>query len=400
MTLERVCGEIGYPRTIRVDQGSEFVSRDLDLWAYTHNVTLDFSRPGKPTDNAFVEAFNSKVRSECLNAHWFMSLDDARSKLEDWRRYYNEERPHSGIGHDTDFAAQSRWRIQPAKRIRGRKLWSQVIQRLGAEQEYTRKLTAAVQRWGQVQCSDLSFLDSNRFRTMGFQPARISGQVPPGYKGPLYYRMCNFGKPASKVLADYLMFPGRDVRAVNRIVGLVVPGAISDRSEYSNYIDEKGKVALEWNVPIRAVTKANFRNDWPEFSLNNIMLVSQRVKETLEKFDPGVHAFVPVDVRSPHGSHLFCAYVQVGGNLIDAVDWKASGIIPKKVYPNGRAQWRASEALPHDEFCLFSKDKVQSLAHFWDEKIGKVWSQAIVDTLGDILPKEYVFVPVGVSGEG
>jgi len=101
MTLEKVCGEVGYPKTIRVDQGSEFVSRDLDLWAYTNGVVLDFSRPGKPTDNAFIEAFNSKVRSECLNAHWFMSLDDARSKLEDWRRYYNEERPHSGIGQMT-----------------------------------------------------------------------------------------------------------------------------------------------------------------------------------------------------------------------------------------------------------------------------------------------------------
>lgn len=100
-TLEGVCGQVGYPQTIRVDQGSEFVSRDLDLWAYAHGVTLDFSRPGKPTDNAFIEAFNSKFRSECLNAHWFMSLDDARAKMEDWRRYYNEERPHSGIGQNT-----------------------------------------------------------------------------------------------------------------------------------------------------------------------------------------------------------------------------------------------------------------------------------------------------------
>ena len=97
-TLERVCGQVGYPKTIRVDQGSEFVSRDLDLWAYANGVTLDFSRPGKPTDNAFIEAFNSKLRAECLNAHWFMSLDDAQSKMEDWRKYYNEERPHSGIG--------------------------------------------------------------------------------------------------------------------------------------------------------------------------------------------------------------------------------------------------------------------------------------------------------------
>lgn len=60
-TLDRVCAHIGYPGTIRVDQGSQFVSRDLDLWAYTHGVTLDFSRPGKPTDNAFIEAFSSFV---------------------------------------------------------------------------------------------------------------------------------------------------------------------------------------------------------------------------------------------------------------------------------------------------------------------------------------------------
>jgi putative transposase len=100
-TLERVCRTVGYPQSIRVDQGSEFVSRDLDLWAYAHGVTLDFSRPGKPTDNTFIEAFNSKLRGECLNAHWFMSLDDARAKLERWRRYYNEDRPHSGIGQKT-----------------------------------------------------------------------------------------------------------------------------------------------------------------------------------------------------------------------------------------------------------------------------------------------------------
>ena len=88
-TLERVCGSIGYPQTIRVDQGSEFVSRDLALWAYTRGVTLDFSRPGKPTDNAFIEAFNGRFRAECLNTHWFLTLADAREKMEDWRRYYN-----------------------------------------------------------------------------------------------------------------------------------------------------------------------------------------------------------------------------------------------------------------------------------------------------------------------
>jgi putative transposase len=74
--LEGVGRQLGFPKAIRVDQGTEFVSRDLDLWAYQGGVTLDFSRPGKPTDNAFIESFNGKFRTECLNAHWFMSLDD------------------------------------------------------------------------------------------------------------------------------------------------------------------------------------------------------------------------------------------------------------------------------------------------------------------------------------
>ncbi len=80
-TLDRVCGDMSYPKAIRVDQGSEFVSRDLDLWTYRHGVTLDFSRPGKPTDNAFIGAFNGRYRAECLNTHWFLTLADAQEKL-------------------------------------------------------------------------------------------------------------------------------------------------------------------------------------------------------------------------------------------------------------------------------------------------------------------------------
>ena len=106
--LERVGRAVGLPAVIRVDQGSEFVSRDLDLWAYQRGVTLDFSRPAKPTDNAFIESFNGKFRAECLNAHWFMSLDDAQRKCETWRRDYNEERPHSAIGNKTPIELVNR----------------------------------------------------------------------------------------------------------------------------------------------------------------------------------------------------------------------------------------------------------------------------------------------------
>ena len=73
---------MGYPRNIRVNQGSEFVSRDFDLWAYQNGVALDFSLPGKRTDNGFIESVTGKFRAECLNTHWFMSIDDARAK---WR---------------------------------------------------------------------------------------------------------------------------------------------------------------------------------------------------------------------------------------------------------------------------------------------------------------------------
>jgi len=87
------------PKTIWSNQGSELISRNLDLWVYQKGVVFDFSRPGKPTDNAFIESFNGKFRAECLNAHWFMSLEDAREKMESWRRDYNEVRPHSAIGN-------------------------------------------------------------------------------------------------------------------------------------------------------------------------------------------------------------------------------------------------------------------------------------------------------------
>jgi putative transposase len=106
--LERVCKEVGFPATIRVDQGSEFVSRDLDLSAYRRGVTLDFSRPGKPTDNALIEAFNGRFRAECLNAHWLLSLADAQKKVQDWRKYYNEERPHGSIGNKPPILLQNR----------------------------------------------------------------------------------------------------------------------------------------------------------------------------------------------------------------------------------------------------------------------------------------------------
>ena len=82
-------------------QRSEFISKALDLWAYENGVTLDFSRPGKPTDNAYIESFNGSFRDECLNVNWFLCVDDAKEKIEAWRVEYNEFRPHSSLGDMT-----------------------------------------------------------------------------------------------------------------------------------------------------------------------------------------------------------------------------------------------------------------------------------------------------------
>ena len=76
----------------------------LDQWAYLNGVEIDFSRPGKPTDNAYIEAFNGRLRAECLNASWFLSMADARDRIEEWRTDYNEDRPHTALGGLTPSA--------------------------------------------------------------------------------------------------------------------------------------------------------------------------------------------------------------------------------------------------------------------------------------------------------
>jgi putative transposase len=98
---------------IKVDNGSEFISKALDKWAYENDVILDFSRPGKPTDNAFIESFNGSFRDECLNVNWFLSLEDAREKIQAFKEEYNHFRPHSALGNLTPIEALDRHRKIP-----------------------------------------------------------------------------------------------------------------------------------------------------------------------------------------------------------------------------------------------------------------------------------------------
>ena len=96
--LDRLFGNRPLPERLSLDNGPEFASMALDAWAAQHGVQLHFIQPGKPVQNAFIESFNGKFRDECLNEHWFVSLQEAQVVIEAWRREYNEERTHSTIG--------------------------------------------------------------------------------------------------------------------------------------------------------------------------------------------------------------------------------------------------------------------------------------------------------------
>jgi putative transposase len=106
--LDRLLAGTGTPRSITVDHGTEFMSKALEAWAFYRGVQLDFTRPGKPTDNSHIESFNGRLQDECLNVQQFLSLADARAKLEAWRVDYNQQRPHGSLGHLTpsEFVTQ------------------------------------------------------------------------------------------------------------------------------------------------------------------------------------------------------------------------------------------------------------------------------------------------------
>jgi putative transposase len=99
--LNQIRFERGAPKMLFCDNGSEFTSQIMDLWAYQNGVKIDFSRPGKPTDNAYIETFNGTLRAECLDTHWFETLAEAKESIEAWRKEYNESRPHRALGERT-----------------------------------------------------------------------------------------------------------------------------------------------------------------------------------------------------------------------------------------------------------------------------------------------------------
>lgn len=117
--LNRLAQRRGAPKYLYADNGAEFTGHLVDLWAYHHGTRIDFSRPGKPTDNAFIETFNGSLRDECLNIHWFETIAEARSLIEAWRTDYNESRPHMALGNipPDEYALQAVTSMCPTSSI-------------------------------------------------------------------------------------------------------------------------------------------------------------------------------------------------------------------------------------------------------------------------------------------
>ncbi len=99
--LNEIAQERELPYAITVDQETEFTSKVLDGWRYLEGVKLDFIRPGKPTENSFIESFNGRLRDECLNVHEFATLDEVRTVVKAWQDDYNHQRPHGSFGRLT-----------------------------------------------------------------------------------------------------------------------------------------------------------------------------------------------------------------------------------------------------------------------------------------------------------
>jgi len=117
--VERLVKERDAPDHIQCDNGSEFISRILDKWAYDRGVAMDFSRPGKPMDNAMIESFNGSFRDEWLNVNWFLSMEDAQEKIEKWREEYNMFRPHSSLGDLTPHQFAKKFESQKTLLLAG-----------------------------------------------------------------------------------------------------------------------------------------------------------------------------------------------------------------------------------------------------------------------------------------
>jgi len=96
----------GKPAHTLTDNGTEFTSRAMFFWAQERGIQLNFIEPGKPSQNAFIESFNGRLRDECLNESLFKSIHHARSIITAWRHHYNYHRPHSSIGYLTPMEYQ------------------------------------------------------------------------------------------------------------------------------------------------------------------------------------------------------------------------------------------------------------------------------------------------------
>jgi hypothetical protein len=228
------------------------------------------------------------------------------------------------------------------------------------------------------------------------KPAPIRGEVPPDYRGPVYYRArIDSYEGFKRGVHEFIKFEqkglGQDLASADPIQAAhrVAP----------QLFDEKGELLPKWTVPLKARAASDAPKNWPEWASGSYTVVSQRVRDAIEEFEPGKHVFIPIDVANKDGSaRRVYAFYQISSETRPSLALAANGI-EHSLGPSGDPLFEKPEWLKSDRFAYLNSQVVRDSAVDFDPRTGLVLSGELVEKLGDVFPKGLVLVPMGLADE-
>jgi hypothetical protein len=226
------------------------------------------------------------------------------------------------------------------------------------------------------------------------KPPVIDGAVPGDYRGPLYYRLRSSGDYAKKPLVHMITFEDRNAK--RKFIQINENLAAMRKDPW--LCDKNGGLLPEWRTPIKSKLMASANKSWDEFSTSgNIRLVSERIKDVIERLAPGVHYFIPVDIDDRHDA-TFRVYMFFCGmtRLRTALAMEANGIA-YTLFPDGIPKFTPPAWLHSNNFGYLDSSVIDGAPLFYAPELGFLFSQELVDRLGQIMPEGTVFVPMGLA---
>jgi uncharacterized protein DUF1629 len=225
------------------------------------------------------------------------------------------------------------------------------------------------------------------------KPPVIDGAVPGDYRGPLCYRLRSSGDSAKKPLVEMIGFADRNAKRKF----IQIDQNLAARRMDPWLCDENGDLLPEWRTPIKAKLLANANKSWDEFSSGGINLVSERIRDVVERLAPGVHYFIPVDIDDRHGA-TFRVYMFFCGmtRLPTVLAMEANGI-EYTLFPDGTPRYAPPAWIYSNAFGYLDLSAIDGAPLLYSRELGFLFSQELVDRLGQIMPEGTVFVPMGLA---